>query len=108
MFPFGKRLACRFIAPTLALCGANCAYSEMDDIVVKLTPESKVLLQNKLKSMKLGEIEVDSVVISRQAHSSVVSDLSALYGNRVAFRMKGYVKTKCGKSKNCVPKFAVS
>ena len=102
------KLLKRTIVP-LALCYAsNCAYAENDDIVVKLTQESKLLLSERLKAMRLGELQLDSVVVSRKASSSFMSELSTHYGNRVAFRMKGYVNTKCRKSKNCTVKYAVS
>lgn len=79
-------------------------------IVVRLTPQSQLQLQEKLKSMRLIKDSsnktkshsgsespvITDIIVKRAASPEDVRQLQSLYGNRVAFRMKGYVASKQG------------
>ena len=66
----------------------------VDQIVVRLTPQSKELVKENLKSLRIGDYDVDDVVVDHCADNETQQLFSDIYGRRVAFRMKGYVKTK--------------
>jgi hypothetical protein len=71
-----------------------CDKNETDRIVVRLTPQSKELVKEALKSLRVGDYDVEDVVLNSCADTATQQQLSDVYGRRVAFRMKGYVKTK--------------
>ena len=65
-----------------------------DDIVLRLTPQSKLLVSKKLTALRIKDYVPTDVIVSRNAIEAVQNEFAGIYGNRVAFRLKGYVKTK--------------
>lgn len=83
----------------LLACYPHQSFSESDNnsvdkIVVRLTPQSKELVKKNLKTLRVGDYEVEDVVVHDNADKETQQYFSNIYGRRVAFRMKGYVKTK--------------
>ena len=73
--------------------------SELDQVVVRLTPQSRKIMKDHLVKRKLGNFDVQDVIINNYADKQAQQVYSNLYGTRIAFRLKGYVRSKANNNK---------
>lgn len=83
---------------TPVLCNSQ-SNDNKERIVVRLTPQSQQFLKEKLLKLKLidnnsnSNINLQDVILWDHVSAQDVKDFQNVYGNRVAFRMKGYTRS---------------
>lgn len=77
-------------------CQAKENSKSTDMISVYFTPDSKKLIKDYLKKKGLENVSVDFACIHSRANTATEYVYKPLYGQRAAFRLKGWAKTNPG------------
>jgi hypothetical protein len=85
------------ISTSLAYKTSSCQKKAPQDVAVYLTPASKEALAVHLSSVGVkGEVNPSRVVVKRSCQPKDYYEYEPLFGERVAFRLKGIARTDSG------------